>query len=172
MYSWKYQILNLDGFVEAVDSSDLSACYSKGQRVGKMDMTVVKQEWAPFEIWGLDELISECSVNEQRQEKGGKTILCKLRPFSSNIGYMALSLCSAWPTIGVWTKEKPPCEVRVAMLAKNTMYTSSSTSCKCPHKRPPLESSYFQRSLLRICLALYLFLLTYFSPYGLILSCG
>lgn len=119
MYSWKYQILNLDGFVEAVDSSDLSACHSKGQKVGKMDMTVVKQEWAPFEIWGLDELILECSVHEQRQEKKGeKTILCKLRPFSSNTEYMALSLCSAWPTIRVWTKEKPPCEVGGGYVSK------------------------------------------------------
>lgn len=75
MHSWKYQVLDLDGFVQAVDSSDLSACYSKGQRVGKIDMTVFKQEWVLFEIWGLDELIPECSVNEQRQGKKKKSIV-------------------------------------------------------------------------------------------------
>lgn len=38
----------------------------KGQRVGEMDATVVKQEWAPFEVWVLHELILKLSVNEQK----------------------------------------------------------------------------------------------------------
>lgn len=38
---------------------------SKGQRAREMDTTVVKLEWAPFEVRGFHELILERSVKEQ-----------------------------------------------------------------------------------------------------------
>lgn len=37
----------------------------KGQRAREMDTTVVKLEWAPFEVRDFHELILERSVNEQ-----------------------------------------------------------------------------------------------------------
>lgn len=37
----------------------------KGQRAREMDATVVKLEWAPFEVRGFQELILKSSANEQ-----------------------------------------------------------------------------------------------------------
>lgn len=39
--------------------------FSKGQRAREMDTTVVKLEWAPFEVRGFHERILERSVKEQ-----------------------------------------------------------------------------------------------------------
>lgn len=43
----------------------------KVKELAKMDMIVVQQEWAPFEVWSLDELIPTCSLQMQ-QRRGWK----------------------------------------------------------------------------------------------------
>lgn len=131
----------------------------KVKELAKKDLTVVKQEWAPFEVWGLDELIPKCSLWIQ-QRQGWKI---KMLPYVSwDYFYIMLSTLTCpfmlgWPTTNIWMKWDGVSKHQRTLHRRHAAHA---------HEKIFLKILLLPLNLPGICLVLYLSVLTcLFQPH-------